>query len=30
MYAHVIIGLIVGVLAALDLWMIRNRPVSRA
>ena len=28
MYAHVIIGLIVGVLAALDLWMIRNRPVS--
>jgi hypothetical protein len=30
MYAHVIIGLIVGVLAALDLWMIRNRPLSRA
>ena len=30
MYAHVIIGLIVGVLAALDLWMIRNRPVLRA
>jgi heme/copper-type cytochrome/quinol oxidase subunit 3 len=30
LYAHVIIGLIVGVLAALDLWMIRNRPVLRA
>jgi hypothetical protein len=30
MYAHVIIGLIVAVLAALDLWMIRNRPLSRA
>jgi hypothetical protein len=28
MYAHVIIGLIVGVLAALDLWIIHNRPVS--
>jgi hypothetical protein len=27
-YAHVIIGLIVGVLAALDLWIIHNRPVS--
>jgi SPW repeat len=30
LYAHLIIGLIVGVLAALDLWMIRNRPVLRA
>ena len=30
LYAHVIIGLIVGVLAALDLWMIHNRPVLRA
>jgi hypothetical protein len=30
LYAHVIIGLIVGALAALDLWMIRNRPVLRA
>ncbi len=30
LYAHIIIGLIVGVLAALDLWMIRNRPVLRA
>ena len=30
LYAHVIIGLIVGVLAALDLWMIRNRRVLRA
>ena len=30
LYAHVIIGLIVGVLAALDLGMIRNRPVLRA
>ena len=30
LYAHVIIGLIVGLLAALDLWMIRNRPVLRA
>ena len=30
LYAHVMIGLIVGVLAALDLWMIRNRPVLRA
>ena len=30
LYAHVIIGLIVGVLAALDLWLIRNRPVLRA
>lgn len=30
MYAHVIIGFIVGVLAAFDLWMIRNRPVLRA
>lgn len=30
LYAHVIIGLIAGVLAALDLWMIRNRPVLRA
>jgi len=29
-YAHVVIGLIVGALAALDLWMIRNRPVLRA
>ncbi len=28
MYAHVIIGLIVGVLAALDLWIVHNRPVS--
>ena len=28
LYAHVIIGLIVGVLAALDLWIIHNRPVS--
>jgi hypothetical protein len=27
-YAHVIIGLIVGVLAAFDLWIIHNRPVS--
>jgi hypothetical protein len=27
-YAHLIIGLIVGVLAALDLWIVHNRPVS--
>jgi len=30
LYAHVIIGLIVAALAALDLWMIHNRPVLRA
>jgi len=27
-YAHLIIGLIVGVLAALDLWLVHHRPVS--
>jgi hypothetical protein len=27
-YAHLIIGLIVGVLAALDLWIVHHRPVS--
>ncbi len=29
-YAHLFIGLIVAVLAAADLWMARNRPVSTA
>ena len=28
MYAHLFIGLIVTVLAAVDLWMAHNRPVS--
>jgi hypothetical protein len=30
MYAHLFIGLIVTVLAAVDLWMAHNRPVSMA
>lgn len=30
MYAHVAIGLIVSVLAAVNLWNIRNRPISMA
>jgi hypothetical protein len=27
-YAHVIIGLVVAVLAAVELWMVSKRPVS--
>jgi hypothetical protein len=30
MYAHLLIGLCVAVLAAVNLWIVRNRPVSRA
>lgn len=30
MYAHIAIGLIVSVLAAVNLWIIRNRPISMA
>ena len=28
MYSHVVVGAIVAVLAAIELWRVRNRPVS--
>jgi len=29
-YAHLAVGMVVALLAAVELWMVRNRPVSTA